>query len=64
MINISNKYINDANKYLELINQDYKIKELWNNYRDNYEYAKEITFDDTILAIKQIIDIIELDIRK
>jgi predicted nucleotidyltransferase component of viral defense system len=55
-------YINNTSKYIELISEDSRLKELWNNYQKNYEYAKDIVFTDTINAIKEIITILENDI--
>ncbi len=51
-------YIEDADKYIELINEDSKLKSLWKNYQNNYVYAKDISFEDTIDAIKLINSII------
>ena len=47
-------YIKNANKYIELISNDLRLKSLWNSYQNNYEYAKDIEFADTIKAIKII----------
>lgn len=52
------KYIEEADKYIELINEDSKLKSLWKNYQNNYAYAKDISFEDTIAAIKVIDSII------
>lgn len=51
-------YINNASQYIELINDDSRLKSLWNSYQNNYEYAKGIEFVDTINAIKVISEII------
>ena len=51
-------YIDNASKYIELISDDSKLKSLWNSYRNNYEYAKDIEFVDTINAIKVISEIV------
>ena len=51
-------YIDEANKYIELISDDSRLKSLWNNYQNNYEYAKGIKFVETINAIKIISEII------
>lgn len=53
-------YIEEADKYLELINEDSKLKLLWKNYQNNYAYAKNISFENTIDAIKVINSIIVL----
>lgn len=47
-------YIENADKYIELINEDSKLKSLWKNYQNNYAYAKDILFENTIAAIKVI----------
>ena len=51
--NIDNTRMN-ADKYIELINEDSKLKSLWKNYQNTYAYAKDISFENTIAAIKVI----------
>ena len=51
-------YIDNASKYIELISNDERLKALWNSYQNNYEYAKDIEFVDTINAIKVISEIV------
>lgn len=51
-------YIDNADKYLELISEDIRLKSLWNSYQNNYEYAKDILFEDTINAIKVISEVL------
>ena len=51
-------YIENANKYIELISDDSRLKLLWNSYQKIYEYAKDIEFVDTINAIKVISEIV------
>ena len=67
IINSSNvrgslNYIDNANKYIELISDDSRLKSLWNGYQSNYEYAKDIEFIDTINAIKVIGEIVVLSV--
>ena len=50
--------IDSVNKYIELISKDSRLKSLWNSYQNNYEYAKNIEFVDTINAIKVISEIV------
>lgn len=50
----TNEFINEADSYINLISENKKLKQLWENYQNNYDYAKEITFEDTIKAIKII----------
>ena len=52
-------YIINSNKYIELIENDDQLKSFWHNYQNNYEYAKDITFEDTIKAIKIINNILK-----
>ena len=47
-------YIENADKYIELINEDSKLKSQLKNYQNNYAYAKDISFENTIAAIKVI----------
>lgn len=59
IINTSNKrgtlnYLNNSSQYINLIKNDLKMKALWNNYQKNYDYAKNILFEDTIDSIIQI----------
>ena len=51
-------YIDNASKYIELISDDSRLKSLWNSYQNNYEYAKDIEFVDTINAIKVISELV------
>ena len=53
-------YIENANEYIDLIEDDSELKLLWNNYQKNYEYAKDISFEDTIKSIKIISEIVTL----
>ena len=53
-------YIENANEYINLIEDDSKLKLLWNNYQKNYKYANDISFEDTIKSIKIISEIITL----
>lgn len=52
------EYIDNAGKYIELISDDSRLKSLWNSYKSNYDYAKDIDFVDTINAIKVISEVV------
>ena len=54
-------YVENASDYINLIENDSKLKLLWNNYQKNYEYAKDISFEDTIKSIKIISKIVILN---
>ena len=47
-------FIEKASEYINLIEGDSKLKSLWNNYQKNYEYAKNISFEEIIKSIKVI----------
>ncbi len=47
-------FIENSNKYIELISDDKRLKYLWDSYQNNYEYAKNISFEDTIKALRKI----------
>lgn len=50
--------INNIEEYIKLIEDDTEIRELWTKYQSTYEYAKSISFENTIIAIKTISEII------
>ena len=54
-------YIENSNKYIELIEVDRRLKTLWDSYQNNYEYAKDISFEDIIKALKRINDVVSLN---
>lgn len=51
-------YLNNSAEYISLVANDRKIKGLWERYQNNYSYAKNITFEDTIDAINKINDLL------
>ena len=53
-------YILNAYKYIKLIEDDNKLKQLWKSYTLVYSYANEINFEDTIKAIKVVCKVLEL----
>lgn len=54
------EYILNASKYIELIEEDNRLKQLWKSYVSVYDYAKDISFEDAINAIKVVCDVVEL----
>ena len=52
------EYINSSSEYIELISTDSRLQSLWNSYQNNYEYSKNILFEDVIKSIKAISDLI------
>ena len=57
--NFNIEYLNDI---FEIIKDSIVLKELFDNYSRKLNYAKKIKFEDTIDAIKQIIDILEQEL--
>ena len=43
-------------EYLKSIEESSMLKNQWEKYRREYSYAKDIVFEDTIKAIKKLID--------
>ncbi len=54
--NFNIEYLNDM---FVIIKNSIVLKELFDNYSTKFTYAKNVRFEDTIDAIKQIIDILE-----
>ena len=50
------EYLKDI---MNLIEEDEGLKKVFQNYKQKYDYTKNIKYEDTILAIKQIINILE-----
>ena len=47
-------YLNDSSNYINLISKNGDLKKLWKEYQNKNVYAKNINFEDTILAISKI----------
>lgn len=50
------------NIYLKVLNleKNIKLKELWNEYRNKFTYAKDIEFEDTIKSLKNIVSVFNI----
>ena len=57
--NFDLEYINDV---FDIIHDSTILKELFDNYSKKLNYAKNVNFEDTIEAIKQIIEILEQEL--
>lgn len=55
----SNEYLNDSDYYIDMICKNEFIKKLWNDYKNKYSYAKNISFENTIKAIGKINDVVK-----
>lgn len=53
----SNLVINIYPQILDL-EKNIKLKELWNEYRNKFTYAKDIEFEDTIKSLKNIVSVL------
>lgn len=51
-----------SNIYLKVLNleKNIKLKELWNEYRSKFTYAKDIEFEDTIKSLKNIVSVFNI----
>lgn len=52
------EFLKDSSYYINLIKEDENLKKLWIDYQSKNEYAKNITFEDTIDAINKINDLL------
>ncbi len=57
--NFNKEYLNDI---FEIIKDSVVLKELFNNYSKKLTYAKNVEFEDTINAIKQVIELLESEL--
>ena len=54
-------YLNDSSNYINLISKNEDLKKLWKEYQNKNVYAKSINFEDTILAISKINELLKSD---
>ena len=54
-------YLNDSSNYINLISKNGDLKKLWKEYQNKNVYAKNINFEDTILAISKINELLISD---
>lgn len=54
-------YLNDSSNYINLISKNEDLKKLWKEYQNKNVYAKNINFEDTILAINKINELLKSD---
>ncbi len=57
--NFNIEYLNDI---FEIIKESIVLKELFDNYSKKLNYAKNVKFEDTIIAIKKIIELLEFEL--
>lgn len=54
-------YLNDSSNFINLISKNEDLKKLWKEYQNKNVYAKNINFEDTILAISKINELLKSD---
>ena len=54
--------IGQFNEVIDELNDDNNMKNLWNEYALKNAYAKDVKYEDTIKAIKQIINILQQEL--
>lgn len=52
-------YLENIDNQIKEIENSEDLKEIWNNYQDKFSYANDISYEDTINAIKDIAKIIK-----
>lgn len=50
-------YIENSKIYINEIEKDTQVRKRWKNYQKNYIYAKDISFESVIVALKVISDL-------
>ena len=55
------KYIGNPLLALDVIKNSNILKERWKNYQKRYEYARDIVFDEILICLEKIINVIVLD---
>ena len=50
-------YLENINKVIPEIENSEDLQDIWANYQNKFVYAKDISFHDTIRAIKEIANI-------
>ena len=50
------------NEVIKYLNDDKNMNNLWNEYVSKNPYAKGVKFEDTIKAIKEIVEILESEL--
>lgn len=53
--------INEFKEIVELLEESNTLKRIFNDYQKKLEYTKQVRFDDTINAIKDIVNILEVE---
>ena len=56
--------IDSFKEIVELLNNSNALKRVYADYQEKLEYTKLVKFDDTINAIKNIVDILEQELIK
>ena len=52
------KYLENIEKCMSEIENSEDLKEIWKNYQNKFSYAEDISYQDTINAIKEFIKIV------
>lgn len=51
--------IGDEGRIIRLLEKDDNLFRLWNGYKEKFQYASNITYDQTISSIKKLVEIID-----
>ena len=51
--------LNNIDEIMEVIKESDALKEHWKNYQSKFSYAEDISYEDTIKVLKEIINIIK-----
>lgn len=54
----TNRYLETVDIQIKNIENSNELKEIWKNYQNKFSYAQDINFEDTIITIKEIANLL------
>lgn len=54
----TNRYLETVDIQIKDIENSNELKEIWKNYQNKFSYAQDINFEDTIITIKEIANLL------
>ena len=51
--------LNNIDEIIEVIKESDALKEHWKNYQSKFSYAEDISYEDTMKVLEEIINIIK-----
>ena len=51
--------LNNIDEIMEVIKDSDALKEHWKNYQSKFSYAEDISYEDTMKVLEEIVDVIK-----